>query len=459
VSDRHSGRTGVLSGATARAQSRVVNAAGLVQGIALVTFPAASGIFTASTGYDLSSSQYGAMFVPQVITAILASLLGAGLLWPGLTRRFSEKSVYLAGLLADLAAMLLLIVSWTVAHQHAAAYALLLLATAFLGAGFGLTVPSLNTFAAAFHPDAEDRSVLVLNALLGLGTALAPAFVAAFNGAGFWVGLPVTVACLLAVVIAVSVRLPLNPQPAEYGLAQPGSAQPGSAQPGAARAGSAGPAGGQFPAAGRLPAAFWLFGVFAFLYGICETLNGNWSQLRLTSLGISPATASLALTGFWATVTLGRVLVAVVQRWVPSRVAYHVLPFLLAAAFVLIAALPRQAPAASVAAFCLAGLGCSALLPLTISFGQEKMADRQAAVAGGVIACYQAGYGVAAFGVGPLVSAGTGTAAVFAAGAVVAAIMGAFSLVVAHGRPSPAILHPRPGAPRRATPRALIGRE
>ena len=415
----------------------MVNAAGLVQGIALVTFPAASEIFTASTGYNLSSSEYGAMFVPQVVTAILASLLGAGLLWPGFTRRVSEKSAYLVGLLADLAAMLLLIVSWTVVHQHAVAYALLLLATACLGAGFGLTVPSLNTFAAAFHPDAEDRSVLVLNALLGLGTALAPAFVAAFNGAGFWVGLPITVACLLALVIAVSVRLPLNAAAPAHGPARTGPAATGSAA----------------PAGGRLPAAFWLFGVFAFLYGICETLNGNWSQLRLTSLGLSPATASLALTGFWATVTVGRVLVAAVQRWVPSRLAYHVLPFPLAGAFALIAALPKHAPGASVAAFCLAGLGCSALLPLTISFGQEKMAGRQAAVAGGVIACYQVGYGVAAFGVGPLVSAGTRVPAIFVAGAVVAAVMGAFSLVVARGRPSPATVHPRPARPRRPVSR------
>jgi hypothetical protein len=435
VSDRQLGQRGGPSGTSVRAQSGVVNAAGLVQGIALVTFPAASGIFTASTGYDLSSSQYGAMFVPQVVTAILASLLGAGLLWPQLTRRVSEKTVYLAGLLADLAAMLLLIVSWSVAHQHAAAYVLLLAATACLGAGFGLTVPALNTFAAGFHPDAEDRAVLVLNALLGLGTALAPAFVAAFNGAGFWVGLPILVACLLAAVIAVSWRLPLNP---EQHRSAPGAAPAGH---GAAPA-----------AAGRLPAAFWLFGGFAFLYGICETLNGNWSALRLTSLGISPATASLALTGFWAFVTVGRVLIAAVARWVPSRVAYHVLPFLLAGAFVLIAALPKDAPGAGVAAFCLAGLGCSALLPLTISFGQEKLAGRQAAVAGGVIACYQAGYGVAAFGVGPLVSAGTRIAAIFAAGAVVAAVMGGFSLVVARGRPSPATLHPRPAPARpRAT--------
>ena len=65
-----------------RAENLAVNAAGLVQGIALVTFPAASTIFTARGSYDLSGSQYGVMFVPQMGTVILASLLGAGLLWP-----------------------------------------------------------------------------------------------------------------------------------------------------------------------------------------------------------------------------------------------------------------------------------------------------------------------------------------------------------------------------------------
>ena len=36
-----------------------VNAAGLVQGITLVTFPAASSIFTAKSEYALSSGLYG----------------------------------------------------------------------------------------------------------------------------------------------------------------------------------------------------------------------------------------------------------------------------------------------------------------------------------------------------------------------------------------------------------------
>jgi hypothetical protein len=69
-------------------------------------------------------------------------------------------------------------------------------------------------------------------------------------------------------------------------------------------------------------------------------------------------------------------------------------------------------------------------------------------VAGGVIACFQAGYGLAAFGVGPLTSAGIGLPAIFAACAAVAAVMGGLSLLVAHRQPSPAAVHPRPTRPR-----------
>src|SRR5215469_17502595 len=177
-------------------EKRTVNAAGLVQGVTLVTFPAASTIFTASNAYHLTNSQYGAMFVPQMITAVGASLLGAPL-----ARRIGGRRVYFIGLLANLASMLLLIGSWLVVTNLAVAFPLLLLATACLGAGFGFTVPSLNTFTAAFHPGAVDQSVLVLNALLGLGTALAPVFVAIFVGLGFWLGLPALSGLLLLALL------------------------------------------------------------------------------------------------------------------------------------------------------------------------------------------------------------------------------------------------------------------
>jgi hypothetical protein len=109
-----------------------------------------------------------------VITAIAAALLGAGL-----GGRIGTKRVYMIGLAAGLVSMALLLVSSFVTDDQTLAYALLLLVTASLGAGFGFTVPALNTFTAAFNPTAVSRSILVLNALLGLGTVPAPVFVPA----------------------------------------------------------------------------------------------------------------------------------------------------------------------------------------------------------------------------------------------------------------------------------------
>jgi hypothetical protein len=123
-----------------KTERAIVNAAGLVQGIVLVTFPAASTIFTSKSEYGLSSTQYGDMFLPQVALAITASLFGAGL-----ARRISIRRVYLLGLACSTISMVLLLVSTLVKTNQAAAYPMLLAATAFLGAGFGLTVPVLNT--------------------------------------------------------------------------------------------------------------------------------------------------------------------------------------------------------------------------------------------------------------------------------------------------------------------------
>ena len=135
-----------------KAERTAVNLAGLVQGIVLVTFPAASTILTSKSQYGLSSTQYGIMFLPQVVTAIAASLLGSAL-----ARRITTKRVYLIGLTFSAVSMGLLLGSTLVKTDQSAAYPLLLVGTAFLGAGFGLTVPVLNTYTSVFHPAAWTR--------------------------------------------------------------------------------------------------------------------------------------------------------------------------------------------------------------------------------------------------------------------------------------------------------------
>ena len=145
----------------------------------------------------------------------------------------------------------------------------------------------------------------------------------------------------------------------------------------------------------------------------------------------STTEAAIALTAFWAMVTVGRIVFAAVERWLAARTTYHVLPFLLAATFALIALLPDGATLGGIVAFAVAGLGCSALLPLTIGFGEEELSTMAAAMAGGVIAFYQVGYGIAAFGVGPLLDGGVTLPAVYGASAVIAVAMGLVSFAVA----------------------------
>ena len=134
-------------------------------------------------------------------------------------------------------------------------------------------------------------------------------------------------------------------------------------------------------------------------------MNGNWASLYMTqTLGASTTLASLALTVFWASVTAGRILFAAIGRWFPEDRTFRVLPFIVALAFAAVAFIPKGDPFFGILAFGLAGLGCSALLPLTISFGQKELTTIAASVAGGLIAFYQIGYGIGAFGVGPLQS-------------------------------------------------------
>ena len=145
--------------------------------------------------------------------------------------------------------------------------AILLVATGSLGFGFGATVMAMNTYAGEFFPGREDRAMLVLNALLGAGTALAPLLVAIFVGLGAW--------WLLPVIVAVRWRA------SSFSATQ------------AARS-VAWRCGRSSKAYKRLPRRFWLFAAAVLLYGIVETLNGNWSGPYLTGeRGVSAARSIL----------------------------------------------------------------------------------------------------------------------------------------------------------------------
>jgi MFS family permease len=181
---------------------------------------------------------------------------------------------------------------------------------------------------------------------------------------------------------------------------------------------------------GKLPRQFWVFAGATFIYGILETLNGNWASLYLVSQrGASMQAASWALMAFWAMVTLGRLFFAVLSTKVSVRTIYIALPFLLAIAFRIVSRVRTEA--GGLFAFGIAGLGCSAFFPLSISFAGDEFPALSAVMSGELIAFYQLGYGVAAFGTGPLRNLGGFSFSTIFAGASVLAIgMGILAILI-----------------------------
>ena len=76
------------------------------------------------------------------------------------------------------------------------------------------------------------------------------------------------------------------------------------------------------------------------------------------------------------------------------------LPWAIGAALLL--APTAHSAGAGIALFALAGLACSGFFPMTVGYGEATFPNIVELAAGWLIAAYQLGYGVAAFGAGAL---------------------------------------------------------
>jgi MFS family permease len=145
------------SGTPARhAEVATVFGAALLQGVSVGSLPALAAILTSPDWYGFSPTFYGLLFVPLALAAISAALSEATLL-----RRIGLKPIILVGLAFNLVGMALILGSQLAIGEGIVAAVMLLAAAGSVGAGFGLTTPSLMTLAAGFFPARRDRAVLV----------------------------------------------------------------------------------------------------------------------------------------------------------------------------------------------------------------------------------------------------------------------------------------------------------
>jgi fucose permease len=357
--------------------------AGMLQGLTLVSFPASSAVLKQMHGF--SDAQYGAIFLPQVVFAVIGALGGGAL-----ASRLGLKSLLAAALLINAVSQLLLAGSMLL--PPATAFIAVLLGTACLGLGFGASGAPLNGLPPLFFPARRDTALVALHTLLGLGLAIGPLVASPFIMAGRWAGFPLLLASL-CVLLAAAAFVQRFPRDGEERMPT-----------------ATGPMAACDPM--PLPAmtlrdhpvrttGFWLFTVIAVLYAFAEGTFGNWAVLYLQDVKHLPETvAASALSVFWAAMVGGRLLTSVLVLKLAPRYIWLSLPWLMVIAFLL---LPyADTPLRGIAGFALAGLACSAFFPLSIGLASQRFEKHVPWVSSMLIAALMVGVGLGSYVIGLL---------------------------------------------------------
>lgn len=343
----------------------LVYAVGLLQGAFGVTIAASSS--TLRQRLALGDTLYGSLFVPALLLAMVTSLLGHALL-----RRFSLRALFLFSLTAEAAALSLMALAGAIGRPFG--LPVLLVGVALSGPAMGAFGITLNTAAIELFPGRRDGALTAMHGLLGAGAAVWPMAVAAAAGLRVWPAAPLLLAGLFAVALAFSLRRPLQGVPQEI--------HPAHAQ-------------------SHVPRRLGTRSLTAFVYGISEATFTMWAVVYLyEQRGLPAAVAAGALSIFWLTMTVGRLLTAMVVRWSTPLMLTLLLSVAMSLAFLLVSR--AQSTAGALLAFGFAGLACSAVFPLLLSIGSADFPERTPQVSAIFSAAVLAGISVGSFAVGPL---------------------------------------------------------
>lgn len=373
---------------------------GLLIGVSLILFPSAGTLFQDEEFHGLSSSQYGILFTPQIIMAIVSSSLTATL-----AARYGMKQALRIGLVFALAAMVVLVVSNAVLDSTNAAFGVLLIATGAIGAGFGFTITALNAYAFDLFPGREDSAVTALHVMTGVGQVGAALILSLFLGLDLWWGAPLVIGLAIVAMIAFQWALPLHLSVEDQPKAE--QAKPM-----------------------RLPLRVWIFALVVFMYGASEGTFGNWTTSFLENdAALSMGEAAAGLSIFWFCVTFGRFLFAVIAARFETRPLYIGAPFVVGLAFLLLPMV--DGVAANYVVLALGGFGLSFFFPYSVSIASAENPLQTAAVSGILVASLQLGNGISANVVGFANDNGTSLGTIFQISVIYALVM-AVSVIYLH---------------------------
>jgi len=337
---------------------------GYLQGVALVLFPAAGVIFTSPDFHDLSNMEFGLLFTPQIVFAILSSVSA-----PKLAKKFGMKRVLTWGLMSNFLSMLFFAGSVFCIGVNNLPFWVLMAGTATLGSGFGFTITALNPFAYNLFPGKEASAVTGMHIFLGLGTSTAPLLLNGFQGIGMWWATGILIAFVVLIMLVFIKPLQLTLPADEIDKKQPKKI--------------------------KIPRRIWLYAVIVFLYAFNEATFGNWSTIYLEKeAGLATASAALGLSLFWISITVGRVIFSIVAIRINTKIAYLIMPFIAAGVFFAMPSLSGEM--ANLLSMVVGGLALSFYFPNTISIATDEFPKYAAVVSGAMVAAIQVGTGVSA---------------------------------------------------------------
>jgi FHS family glucose/mannose:H+ symporter-like MFS transporter len=327
--------------------------------------------------YGVSTSLAG-MALPVNAAASVVGVIG----WGALDRSGHVRTALLLGALST--------GSGAATVALAPTFPVVLAGVVLVGLGFGIVDTGINAIFARDRSAGATRRMNMLHAMFGFGAVSFPLLLSFTS---------LTVAFLTAAMLMLAALPGLR-----HGF-DPGVAEPEDDSP-----------------AARRSARFVLIGflsIFALYIGI-ELGIGNWMAAHLTDEGWSAAAAARWTSGYFATFTLGRLLVArVAERVHPARIVISALG--LGALFASAANLSAITPYA----YLLAGLAIAPVFPTTMVWLSQRLPEQRHGPAAAMLAGSSGAtvfpaavgvlVGVTSTSVVPTAVAATGLAAMFAA--------------------------------------------
>lgn len=243
-------------------------------------FPALGNAFMDSSLFALSSSQFGNLFVPQVICIIISCLSA-----PFLVNKWGPKVMLVIGVLLMLASTGTLWFLHYFITEKSLLFPILLILVACTGMGFGFSITTLNPLAASLFEKKNSSAILILQFLVGLGTSTSPLMMNLIGDVKYWMYVPGLIFIVVSFVFIVFLLLKIDK--------------------------------GTFfelPDHFKIPKKLWIFFAAIILYGCVEGTFGSFGGVILKNKGLDNGNASLGLSLFWGGIALNRLLFGVFSK-------------------------------------------------------------------------------------------------------------------------------------------------